>query len=71
MKSLREELESRRSKGEPDLFIKYVKGSPTIVSKYSHPSKNAEHFFILNILYQNVRGLLTKLIFFTDFLIKC
>lgn len=41
MKSLSGELESRRSKGEPVSNIKYVKGSPIIVSKYSHPSKKS------------------------------
>jgi len=44
MKSLREELESRRSKGEPDLIIKYVKGTPTIVSKQNYPSSHSENF---------------------------
>lgn len=43
MKSLREELESRRSKGKPDLIIKYVKGTPTIVSK-QNPSNRSENF---------------------------
>lgn len=43
MKSLREKLESRRSKGEHDLIIKYVKGTPTIVSKYNNPSNHSEN----------------------------
>jgi len=37
MKKLRDELESRKSNGEEYLIIKYVKGSPEIVSKESRP----------------------------------
>lgn len=42
MKSFREKLESHRLKSEPDFIIKYVKGTPTIVSK-QNPSYRSEH----------------------------
>lgn len=44
MKSLREELESRRSKVEPELIIKYLKGIPTIISKFDHSNNNSVDF---------------------------
>lgn len=49
MKKLYEELESRRNNGETDLIIKYVKGSPEIVSKNNHSNtrfSNAVNYFL-------------------------
>lgn len=41
MKKLRDELESRRANGENDLIIKYIRGTPAIVTKKTR----SENFF--------------------------
>jgi len=62
MKKLREELESRRSsEGGSELIIRYIRGTPTIVSRKDHPNTRDLNYFLINIFYQNVRGLLTKI----------
>jgi hypothetical protein len=44
MKKLREELESRRSsEGGIELIIKYVRGTPKIVSRNDRPNNRIEN----------------------------
>jgi len=58
MIKLREELESRRSsEGGSQLIIRYVRGTPTIVSRNDRPNTRDLNYFLINIFYQNVRGL--------------
>ncbi|CAI6359617.1 unnamed protein product [Macrosiphum euphorbiae] len=46
MKKLREELESRRSSdGGNELIIRYVRGTPTIVSRNDRPNTRGKNFF--------------------------
>jgi hypothetical protein len=65
MKKLWDELESHRTNGEIDVIIKYIRGTPTIVTKDNRSNARVGNFFIVNIFYQNVCGLLTKIHFFT------
>lgn len=45
MKKLRNELESRRTNGEIDLIIKYIRGTPTIVTKDNRSNARNGNFF--------------------------
>jgi len=44
MKKLRDELESRRTNGEIDLIIKYIRGTPTIATKDNRSNARAGNF---------------------------
>lgn len=44
MKKLRDELESRRSNGENNLIIKYIRGTPTIVTKENRFNARTSNF---------------------------
>lgn len=44
MKKLRDELESRRTNGEIYLIIKYIRGTPTIVTKDNRSNARAGNF---------------------------
>lgn len=44
MKKLRDELNSRRTNGEIDLIIKYIRGTPTIVTKDNRYNARAGNF---------------------------
>lgn len=45
MKKLKNELETRRTNGEIDLIIKYIRGTPTIVTKDNRSDARAGNFF--------------------------
>jgi len=57
--NLRKELDKRRSDGESNLTIKYVKGIPSIVN--SAVQKKLISFTKFQLYYQNVRNLVSKL----------
>lgn len=44
MKKLRDELEYRRTNDEIDLIIKYIRGTPTIVTKDNRSNARAGNF---------------------------
>jgi len=46
MKKLRCELETRKTNGEADLIIKYVRGLPIIVTKYNRSTNSRDENFL-------------------------
>jgi len=58
LKSILDELNSRKSAGETDIFIKYVNNVPIVSKKRWESCNKSEN---LTFYYQNIRGINIKL----------